>query len=194
MYVARRGSRFIPLGSDAHLSSTSTTWCHRYEERRPTAPFYIRKGARIGAIRGSSRSAVMPSPLSWCAHALMRAPQYPRGTSTTVSTRFIPLGSDAILLFEGKRFNPFLVRPRFIPLGCASRNAAEQGKYTPSWRRQRCLTACSADCSRSLFGRNSGGWTEGHPLRSSRIILTTIQKRIWYPNCMFDEIIQLCSM
>ena len=55
-------------------------------------------GARMRSIRGSSRWAVMLSASEDALHALMRAPQYPRGTSTRVSTRFIPPGSNATLL------------------------------------------------------------------------------------------------
>ena len=77
--------------------------------------------------------------------------------------------------------HPCLVRPLpFIRLGCAPRHAAEQGQYTPSWRRQQCHTACFGDCI-TQSGRSSAEVGQGnspvwpnHSLDTSEDIYTSI--------------------
>ena len=77
--------------------------------------------------------------------------------------------------------HPCLVRPLpFIRLGCTPRHAAEQGQYTPSWRRQQCHTACLGDCV-TQSGRSFSGGRTGefpclayHSLDTSEDIYTSI--------------------
>ena len=181
MYVARKGTRFIPHDSNVAPSPRGcTSRCHRYDECR-FGDAHHTQGARIRPIRGSSRRAVMPSASEDARHALMRAPQYPRGTSTRVSTRFIPPGSNATLLPLGGTVT------RALCARCRSSGSVVPRVMRPSRASTRrhgvgsnATLPVSETASCSLVGRsaevrrgNSPVWPN-HSLNTSEDIYTSI--------------------